>query len=175
MTAPTPQLAEPAPPQLLTVPPGTAYSLPYITLSNVQPNPTATAFSVTYLTSVACITNVSWSAITGQAQAGISSPDTATTTHSITITPSSPAAVGGQQFAFSINLDATDTTGLSMPSYTSYVQLTGARTTTNGKALTTRFFNFGGTPPAPSGGGGNGNWNTYTWAQWNPKNTAFPN
>jgi hypothetical protein len=161
----------------------TAYGLPYNALHDVYPSSTPNSFTVKFLTDQPCICAMDWAALTGDTtQTGTTSPDAAATTvHSFTVTPGSPPAVGGQQFSFTLRLDNTDTSGLTLRPYNGYLQLVGARTTTNQKALPVRFYTFGGAPPPgaggtqPGGGGPNiGNWSTYIWAQYNPKQSVYP-
>lgn len=65
--------------------------------------------------------------------------------------------------------------------YTGSVRIAGSRGGTANPPVPIRFYMFGGTPPPPAGGGplppapGNqGNWNSYAWAQYNPKGTTYP-
>jgi len=153
----------------------------FASISNVQVIPTATNFVVKWLTDQAVQSDVVWTAITDAAPPG-QGPYTGTvaeagpfTQHSVTVTPS-PAA-GGHQYAFRITLDNADSSGLTQRDYVGTVQLLGARTPTTKLApsVPVRFYQFGGTPPPGAGGGPTGsNWNTYTWAQYNPKGTTYP-
>lgn len=164
-------------PQIVSGPPN------FVTVSNVLPSSTNQAFTVRFTTDQAVICNIQWwslddpsiTTITTIVDAG------ATTTHVFT-TANMGAGHAGKHFAFQINIDPTDTSGLTLRPYIGTVQLIGARAGTP-LAVPVRFYMFGGTPPAPPSGGGTGsppagpaagNWNQYTWAQYNPKGSVFP-
>jgi len=152
----------------------------FITISNIYDADTATTFTITFDSDQAFIANVqywagSMPAANNQAPLGTVIDAAATTHHVLTVTPA--AGSGGKVFAFQINVDPTDVTGLTLRPYNGVTQLYGARPAS--LSVPVRFYAFGGNPPAPSGGtggqgGGTGNWNQYTWAQYNPKGTTYP-
>ena len=161
-----------SPVQLAAPAAGTAYGIPYITLSNIIDSDTTTAFTITFDTDAACICNITaWpgSSPGVGTMLGPILDASARTHHVLTITPA--AGNAGQVFSFSINLDPTDTTGLTFRSYVGVTQLVRRAT----PDVPVRFYAFGGTPPPGAGGTPGGyNWNTYVWAQYNPKGTTFP-
>ena len=151
-------MTETPPPEveLQAVPPNTAYSVDYITLSNVRWTPAANAFTVRCDTDVACLLQMDyWShndPSIPQPIAGTVAEGGATTTHTFT-TPALPAGDHtGKFFGFSLRKDATDATGKTLRSQQGFVQLIGARTVAKGNAVNVRWNSFA--------------WNRYTWAQY---------
>jgi hypothetical protein len=162
----------------------TAYGIPFITLSNIRPIPTASTFSVQFDTDVACKMAMDW---WSQNDPSITASTavlegSALTRHSIAAGAFPAGDHTGKVFGFSLRLDATDATGLTLRSYQGFVQLLGARTVAKLNAVPVRWNMFGdGTRPANGGGTGPllngpaaGNWSSYTWAQYNPKMTTYP-
>jgi hypothetical protein len=176
VTQAPPEIAELAAPA-----PGTAYGVPYITISNVKPIPTASTFSVQFDTDVACKMAMDWWSQNDPSITVATSvlEGSALTRHNIAAGAFPAGDHTGKVFGFSLRLDATDTTGLTLRSYQGFVQLLGARTVGKGNAVPVKFYTFGdGTRPANGGGTGPylggpnaGNWSSYTWSQWNPKGT----
>jgi hypothetical protein len=162
-------------PQAITPPPaGTAYGIPFITISNVKAIPTSSTFSVQFDTDVACKMAMDW---WSQNDPSITTSTavlegSALTKHNIAAGAFPAGDHTGKVFGFSLRLDATDTTGLALRSYQGFVQLLGARTTGKGNAVPVRFYSFSGPMDAAvPAAGQKGNWSTYTWSQWNSKST----
>lgn len=163
--------------------PGTAYGIPFLTLSNVSPVPAPTSAVVNFLTDAACLCSLDWWSNDDPSIVGRTtiSDAAATVIHAITI----PYGAGhtGRHINFRIYLAVADTSGLTLRPYDGTFQIPGARAAA-GVQVPVRFYNFGGTPPPPAGGGNapngapspaNGsNWNTYAWMQYNPNGKAFP-
>lgn len=152
-----------------------AYVVGYITLSNVVATPTANSFTVTFDTDIPCKMAMDWWSHNDPSIVASSSvlEGTTVTRHSITTGAMPAGDHTGKYFGFSLRLDATDVSGKTLRSYQGFVRLIGARTTAKLNAVPVRFNNYGdGTRPA--GGAGVGNWSSYTWAQYNPKNTTYP-
>lgn len=169
-----------APTPLAAPSPNTAYGQPFATISNIVATPTPTGFTVTATTDQPIMLQMDWWPQNSALPVG---PGTApveagpTTNHSFTV--SVGAGYAGQIFGFNFRQDSNDTSGLLWRPYQGLVQLTGARTVANQKAVPVRFYQFGGTPPPSPGGStgvgqNTGNWNTYIWAQYNPKLTTYP-
>lgn len=160
----------------LAVPPQGASSTVWTTISNVTVVPGPNSFTVNFTTDVPCLMAMDWwsqndpsiTASTAVLEGSVR------TQHSISTGAMPAGDHTGKTFGFSLRMDANDTSGVGIRPYQGTVQLTGARTTTKGNAQPVRFYQFGGTPPAPAGGGGVGNWNQYTWSQWNSKGTTYP-
>ena len=157
-----------------------AYGPPsFLTLTNIYVSNAPTAFTITFDSDQAFIANIQvWpGSIPGQnAQAPlVTVVDAAATTHHV-LTATIGVGHAGQVYAFQINVDPSDVTGLTLRPYNGVAQLSGARVPGSqmGASVPVRFFMYGdGTRPA--GGGPNKiNWSSYTWAQWNPKGTTYP-
>jgi hypothetical protein len=153
---------------LVAGPPG------FITLSNVIPSSTATAFTVSFQTDQPVICRMDWWSQDDPSVTGVVTivDAGATTQHTFT-TASLGAGHAGKHFNFRLSLDPTDVSGKTLRPYFGTIQLIGARAGT-ALAVPVRFYTFGGTPPPTPGGGGIGNWSTYTWAQYNPKGSIYP-
>lgn len=162
--------------QELLVGPQGASTTKFITISNVRATATATTFTVTFDTDVPCLMAMDWwsqndpSVITSTAVL----EGVARVNHTIASGAFPAGDHTGKVFGFSLRMDANDTSGLGIRPYQGTVQLLGARTVAKNNAVPVRWNMFGdGT--RPSGGGGIGNWSSYTWTQYNPKNTTYPN
>jgi hypothetical protein len=163
-------------PEQFAASPGTAYGIPFITMSNVAWVPTNNSFTVTFDTDAPCLMAMDWWShndpsitVPGSVLEGVSR------THHTISTGAMPAPVGshaGKVFGFSLRLDTNDTSGMTLRSQQGFVQLIGARAYA-GKTLPVRWNTFGD-GSAPAGGGGIGNWSTYKWAQYNPSGAAYP-
>jgi hypothetical protein len=158
---------------------------PWVTISNIRPVPSTNVFTVTFDTDVACLIQMDyWSHNDPSIPPGIAGAVTepgATTRHTFTI-PALPAGNHtGYYYGFSLRLDSNDVSGYQMRSQQGVVRLTGARSS-RGLQGPVRWNMFGdGTRPANGGGTTTlgqgpaaGNWSSYTWAQYNPKQTTFP-
>lgn len=157
--------------QVLVIPPNTAYSKPYITLSNVSPVPTPTGFAVSFDTDVACQCQMPWWP-TQNPQSGpgfLSGPADASPVTHHTLAVNIGASAAGQSYQFQLVLSAADTTNLIFRAYQGSVQILGARAAA-GMVIPVKFFTYGTSYP-PTPGNQQGNWSTYSWSQWNPKGT----
>lgn len=171
------------------VPEGGQYSFgsPIIRTIAVAPAvPTSTQATITYSTDIAGKgTFTWWPAGTQRPPDPVStSADTGQVIEGTNVTSHSQAAaaglVPGRQYNYDLKVTDTGGTNTSRTASGTFF-MPGARAAIpppNGpQAVTTRFYNYGssGTPPAGGGSGTlAGNWSTYTWAQYNPKNTSFP-
>jgi hypothetical protein len=147
----------------------------FITLSNIRTSSTNNTFTVVFDTDQPVLMAMDyWSyndptfTTPGSVLEGVLG-----THHTISTGAIAPVVNrAGKVFGFSLRLDAADVSGKTLRSQQAFVQLVGARLQA-GQQLPVRF-NMYGDGTRPAGGGGNGNWSSYTWAQWNPKMTAFP-
>jgi hypothetical protein len=157
----------------------------YITLSNIRTSATNAAFTVTFDTDQPVLMAMDyWSQNDPSIPPGTAGSvleGVLRTRHTITTNALPAGNHAGYTFGYSLRLDANDVSGKTLRSQQGFVQLLGARTTGNGKAVPARFNMYGdGTRPANGGGNparnmeGSGNWSSYTWAQYNPKGTTYP-
>jgi|SRR5215831_73838 len=156
----------------------------FVTLSNVIAAPnaagTVVVFSVTTDQSVQLnfriwdVMNPSVSAAGTEAAAGIG-----TRTFSYTL---SPVSANPQGKVMGFEITSVTAPPPTLRPYQGTVRIPAARTVANQKAVPVRWNMFGdGTRPVDGGGTGPlkngpaaGNWSSYTWTQYNPKQTTFP-
>lgn len=149
----------------------------FLTVSNVAPlplSPLGQRLTVYFDSDQSFISNVAWyspddqTIVPGQVtEAGANAKG-----HAPVIDLGTPHP--GKHVIFTITVDPTDTSGLTLRPYVGVYDMPGARIGT-ALAVPVRFYAFGGTPPPGAHGGPTGsNWNTYTWAQYNPKGTTYP-
>lgn len=168
----------------LLVPPQGASSIAWVTIRDVQVIPTATSFTVKFFTDFPCLMAMDWWSQNDPSITSASSvlEGVARTQHTISTGAFPAGDHTGKTFGFSLRMDANDTSGLGIRPYQGTVQLLGARTVAKQNALPVRWNTFGdGTRPVDGGGTGPlkngpaaGNWSSYTWTQYNPKQTTFP-
>lgn len=147
----------------------------FATIRDVKATPNPTGFVVTATTDVPILLQLDyWSQNDPSIPSGVGgtapAESGATTQHSFVVGLGTGHT--GYWFGFNFRLDSNDVSGYLWRPYQGLVQISGARVA-RGLSVPVRFYQFGGTPPAPAGGAG-GNWNQYTWAQWNSKGTTYP-
>jgi hypothetical protein len=162
---------------------GSASAMPVICSSfTVTPAADGSSFTLAFQTDVPTAWTVTWYPLdaaiqTAPANTGSVSEAALATNHAIVCALGStfPGRVFGWATSQNGGVDAT--TYIHRAEVGS-IRLPGSRTVARQNATPVRFYNFGGTPPAPAGGGtppAAGNWSQYTWAQYAPKSNAFPN
>lgn len=164
------------PPQIISGPPA------FITLSNIRTVPTSNSFTITFETDQPVLMAMDlWSHNDPSIGSMASILEGVLRTNHTIATGALPAGNhAGYYIGYSLRLDANDVSGKTLRSQQGFVQLIGARNQT-GKAVPVRWNQFGDATRPPNGGGnparsmeGSGNWNSYTWAQYNPKGTTYP-
>jgi len=154
----------------------------FVTISTVLFRATGTTFTLEFDTDQLVQLTLNWTRMDPPADPGTggvsgSATDPAATLHHVLTATGGLSP--GQLLMLTLNLAATDVSGLLLRPYVTQQRTGNVRmpAPVAGRSVPVRFYQFGGTPPPPAGGGtppAAGNWNTYIWAQYNPKGTAFP-
>ena len=169
------------PPQIISGPPA------FLTLSNVAPiswAPIGQRVAIYFDSDQSFISRVSWTSPDDQTippgfftELGANSKG-----HAPVIDLGAPHP--GKHIIFTITVDPSDTSGLTLRPYVGTYDFPGTRMPAPiaGISVPVRFYMFGDGTRPPNGGGTGpllngpaaGNWSSYTWAQYNPKGTVFP-